>query len=128
MVEEPHELLGNHWSPSDLLGSMFSGASAYDLQNYTLLQALNFPIHGDHEMKQHAENLLRAAVAAELNATSLYVITYYKSATWIRKNVNDALLYGNKGTVNNLAAILDAWNNLGVPEHLLETRLAALYP
>jgi hypothetical protein len=116
---------GNHWSPNNLLGSMFTGASAYSLQNRTLLQALYFPEHGAHNLQLAAENLLRAAVAAELNSVSLYVITYYKSATWIRTNVNAALLSGDHDTMVNLAARLDNWNNLGVPD--LDARIHHIY-
>jgi hypothetical protein len=116
---------GNHWSPNAPLGQMFTGASAYNLQNRTLLQALNFPEHRARNLQLAAENLLRAAVAAYLNAVSPYVITYYKSATWIRTNVNQALLSRDRDTMLKLAANLDAWNNFGVPD--LKARIHQIY-
>jgi len=78
------------------------------LADVTLLQALSF--QGGSTLEGASEILLRAAVAAILNAAK-----FGGSASTIITNVNDALASGDRTTIINLAATLDAANNLGCP-------------
>jgi len=78
------------------------------LADVTLLQALSF--QGGSTLEGASETLLRAAVAAILNAAK-----FGGSASTIITNVNDALASGDRTTIISLAATLDAANNLGCP-------------
>ena len=82
------------------------------LKNKTLLEALNFP--GGDTLREKAQILLRAAVAALLNASHPDV-NYPRSALEVIDDVNNALASQNVVTIINLAEALDADNNLGSP-------------
>jgi hypothetical protein len=82
-----------------------------DLGNATLLEALQFGGKGKCGAQQ---NLLRAAVAALLNASSPEV-AYPLHTQQIIDQVNAALASGSKQTINQLAGTLDGYNNLGAP-------------
>jgi len=107
------------WVPTglkttDLVGKLFSNAYLYKLDGkqmskYTLVQALSFK--GGNGTVGAAQILLRAAVAAELNAT--YGLGYPMSAGAIITAVQNALASNNRGTMILLAARLDEMNNLG---------------
>lgn len=101
--------------PTDLVGKLFSNAYLYTLNGtkmskYTLVQALNF--QGGSGLTGAAQILLRAAVAAELNAR-YQGIGYPLSAGAIITAVQNALASGNRGTMILLASQLDDLNNLG---------------
>ena len=78
----------------------------------TLLQALSFP--GGPGARGGAQILLRAAVAALLNAASP-VVEYPLSQSDVISQVNTALATGNRETMLLLASQLDGLNNLGCP-------------
>jgi len=79
-------------------------------QGHTLEDALNYL--GGRGHAGCAQILLRAAVAALLNAASGN-INYPKSEQWIISEVNAALATGNRNIIISLADSLDEWNNLG---------------
>ena len=85
-------------------------AGAYN--GSTLLQALEFG--GGAGVSGATQNLLRAAVAAVLNAASPGV-AYPRSRASIVAAVNSAIASGNRDTMLALASALDADNNLGCP-------------
>ena len=104
---------GTGYSPGQTVGSVFSGASAFpSLASSTLLQALQGG--GGPGTAGAAEILLRAAVAALLNASHAGV-DYPRTAASIIADVNAALASNNRSTMLTLAAGLDADNNLGCP-------------
>jgi hypothetical protein len=78
----------------------------------TLLDALRY--HGGSGLPGAARILLRAAVAAVLNAQSPD-INYPLSLVQIQTAVNNALASGDRDTMLNLASALDNDNNLGCP-------------
>jgi len=86
------------------------------LGNYNLLQALKFP--GGSTLAGKAQILLRAAVAALLNACS-DDITYPLDVAEIVSAVNDAMaeaaVSNDKSFLTDLATELDMLNNLGCP-------------
>lgn len=108
------------WVPTglkttDLVSKLFSNAYLYTLNGkqmskYTLVQALSF--QGGSGTVGAAQILLRAAVAAELNA-KYQSIGYPMSAGAIITAVQNALASGNRGTMILLASQLDDLNNLG---------------
>lgn len=108
------------WVPTglkttDLVSKLFSNAYLYKLDGkqmskYTLVQALSF--QGGSGTVGAAQILLRAAVAAELNA-KYQSIGYPMSAGAIITAVQNALASGNRGTMILLASQLDDLNNLG---------------
>ena len=77
-----------------------------------MLQALSF--QGGSGVLGAARNLLRAAVAALLNAASSEV-DYPLSVAQVIQRVNAALASNNRATILALAAELDALNNAGCP-------------
>ena len=100
--------------PTDLVSTLFSKASLYKLNGkklsaYTLVGALSF--QGGSDLSGAAQILLRAGVAAELNARS--GMDYPMTASEITTAVNNALMSGNRSTIITLAGQLDANNNLG---------------
>jgi hypothetical protein len=100
------------YDPDDLVSSVFIvPAPCSELGDATLLEALNFGGKGKCGAQQ---NLLRAAVAALLNATSPQV-AYPLNTQQIIDQVNAALASGSKQTINQLAGTLDGYNNLGAP-------------
>ncbi len=93
--------------------TVFSEAWRYPAQGQSALhQALGFG--GGPGVEGAAEILLRAAVAAALNAAHPGV-AYPRLAGEVIADVNDALLSGNRDTMLALAAALDADNNRGCP-------------
>ena len=92
--------------------SVFDVPNSFGLDNKTLLQALSFK--GNSSLSGAAQILLRAAVAALLNASSPDV-DYPRTVNEIITDVNAALASNSRSTMLNLAASLDADNNLGCP-------------
>ncbi len=100
------------YSPDQTVKSVFNQASEFPtLANDTLLQALGYG--GGSETEGGARILLRAAVAAVLNASS--EVDYPRSEGDVVNDVNDALASGDRATMIALANALDADNNLGCP-------------
>ncbi len=106
-------LWGNWWHPKDPVRWMYAEAARYSLGNCTLLMALSFS-DDNKTAKGAARKLLRAGVAAGLNVAAEFVI-YPVSLTEARTMVNNALVSGDRATMLQVAAQLDAWNNAGVP-------------
>jgi hypothetical protein len=98
------------YSPNQTLESVFDIPDSYGLDNYTLLQALSF--QGGSGTTGAASILLRAAVAALLNSTSL---DYPLTTTQVIAEVNAALASGDRSTMLALANQLDQYNNLYCP-------------
>lgn len=99
------------YSPSQPLSSVFTATPA-QYGSTTLLQALSF--NGGSGVDGASRILLRAAVAAVLNAAHGDVAYQYSSDLIIRR-VNAALASGDRATILALAADLDAANNGGCP-------------
>jgi hypothetical protein len=105
-----------HWQPTgystaQTVGSVFSfGNCCTSLGNASLLSALSFK--GGNDVCGAAQNLLRAAVAALLNASSPEV-DYPFTAQQVITMVNGALQSCNRATMIALASELDRDNNLG---------------
>jgi hypothetical protein len=108
------------WVPTglattNLVGSVFGKASLYSLAgksmaNYKLVEALAFK--GGPDLTGAAQILLRASVAAELNA-KYSGMGYPMSAADVVSAVNAALASANRGAILTLASQLDDLNNLG---------------
>lgn len=95
--------------PTQLVGSLFSAGS---FNSATLLQALEFG--GGPGVSGATQNLLRAAVAAALNAANPSV-GYPMSLAQVQSLVNGAIASGNRSTILDAATRLDGFNNLGCP-------------
>lgn len=107
----------NGYSPGDEVADVFVEAAAYpdlndDGDDDTLLDALNF--HGGPRDKGAARILLRAAVAAVLNAAHPDV-SYPRLKDDVIEDVDDALDSGDRATMIALAGALDIDNNQGCP-------------
>jgi len=105
------------YSPSTLLKTVFNLNGFTNLDGNatpddTMLDALRY--HGGSGLPGAARILLRAAVAAVLNAQSPD-INYPLSLVQIQTAVNNALASGDRDTMLNLASTLDHDNNLGCP-------------
>jgi hypothetical protein len=100
------------FAPGQTLESVFNVPNAFGLDNATLLEALSF--QGGESVTDAARILLRAAVAALLNAASASV-DFPLSVSDVTAQVNAALASGNRDTILALAARLDALNNLSCP-------------
>jgi hypothetical protein len=101
------------YTPSQTVGSVFSGASAFpSLSSETLLDALQGG--GGPGTLGAAKILLRAAVAALLNAGDSD-LNYPRTTAQILSDVNAALSSNDRDTMLTLASQLDADNNLGCP-------------
>ncbi|MBI2852664.1 MAG: DUF11 domain-containing protein [Chloroflexi bacterium] len=98
------------YSPDQTLESVFDVPDSLGLDNKTLLEALEFK--GGNGVKGMAQILLRAAVAALLNAAHPEV-EYSLTEAQIISDVNDALASGDRGVMEAVKNILDALNNLG---------------
>ena len=101
------------FEPTDLVSSVFSsaGLAPYtDLGDATLLEGLSFK--GGHTIEGAAGILLRAAIAAVLNAAHPDV-DYPLSLSDIQTQVNSALDNQDRDTILGLASELDGYNNLG---------------
>jgi hypothetical protein len=103
------------YTTSRTVQSVFSEAWRYPAQGFaTLHDALAFA--GGPGTDGAAEILLRAAVAALLNASHPDV-AYPRIASQVLSDVNAALASGSRDTMLALAAALDADNNRGCPLH-----------
>lgn len=100
------------YTPGQTLESVFDLPDSLGLDNKTLLEALNFG--GGSGVKGAAQNLLRAAVAALLNAAHPD-INYPMTAAEVIAQVNAALASNNRATMLGLATTLDTQNNAGCP-------------
>jgi hypothetical protein len=101
---------GTAYTTGQTVGSVFANSALYGLNGYTLLQGLSF--QGGSTVAQAAEILLRASIAAVLNASHPDV-DYAMSAADIVSDVNAALASGDRATILNLAVTLDFENNRG---------------
>jgi hypothetical protein len=97
------------YSPSQSLSSVFAATPAA-YSSTTLLQGLSFP--GGNGVDGASRILLRAAVAAILNAVNEDVDYRYTSATIINR-VNSALASGDRAAILAVATDLDRANNGG---------------
>ena len=102
----------DYYTPNQTLGSVFDAGALGSLSSRTLLQALSFG--GGSSLTQAKQILLRAAVAALLNATD-DVVEYELSRTQVINQVNTALASNDRATILNLATRLDRFNNAGCP-------------
>lgn len=100
------------YSPSQTLESVFDVPDVLGLDNYTLLQALSFG--GGPGAAGMAQNLLRQAVAALLNAAHP-LVNYPMTVGAVIGSVNYVLATLNRGTMETLKNQLDSFNNLGCP-------------
>lgn len=99
------------YSPSQLVSSVFTVPSQLSgLGSVTLVGALSF--QGGPGVNGAAQILLRAAVSALLNSTS---VNYPLSTAQVISQVNTALASLNRDTMLALATTLDNDNNLGCP-------------
>jgi len=96
-------------APTQTVGTVFVAGS---FNSSTLLEALEFG--GGPGVSGATQNLLRAAVAAVLNAASPGV-EYPRSRSAIVAAVNAAIASGNRAAILQLAGELDADNNRGCP-------------
>ena len=103
------------YAPTDLVGDVFNIPAAYsDLADDTLLEALSYP--DDEQGGNAAENLLRTAVAAILNAASEdvgYPYRRFGDPGNIIPTVNNLLAGGDEQAMEDFKDLLDAANNLG---------------
>lgn len=95
------------YSPSQTLGSVFTGVPA---ANNTLLQALSY--QGNNTITGAKQNLLRAGVAALLNASHPDV-NYPLTTAEVIAQVNAGLASSDRGFVLSIKDQLDEYNNLG---------------
>ncbi|MBA2488564.1 MAG: hypothetical protein H0V36_04470 [Chloroflexi bacterium] len=107
------------YSPSTTLASVFTLPAYFASSEYgddTFLEALNYG--GGSGLTSKARQLLRAAVAAFLNAASEdvgYPYRRFSDPGNMLASVNSALASQNQTTITNLKDDLDAKNNLGCP-------------
>ncbi|MGQ0791632.1 MAG: hypothetical protein ACT4NJ_05325 [Nitrosopumilaceae archaeon] len=99
------------FEPSDLVGSVFDQATTAT-SSKTLLEALSFM--GGPDLVGAEKILLRAAVAGILSASNPEV-GYPSTAGDIITSVNAAIASADRDTMLDLAAQIDADNNLGCP-------------
>ncbi|MGN6675625.1 MAG: hypothetical protein ACTHMA_20205, partial [Thermomicrobiales bacterium] len=95
-------------STNALVSSVFSGADS-SLASATLLQALSFK--GGSTLAGAEEILLRAGVAAYLNAGSGSGVNYALSQADVVKTVNAAIASQDRATIIDAAGKLDGYNN-----------------
>jgi len=100
------------FATDETLEAVFNVPNAFGLDEKTLLEALSFK--GGSEPAGAAQILLRAAVAALLNAASPDV-NYPLSIGDVISQVNAALASNSRSTMLALASVLNANNNLGCP-------------
>ncbi|MBI2829954.1 MAG: DUF11 domain-containing protein, partial [Chloroflexi bacterium] len=101
------------YTPDQKINTVFTGTLSEpytQLGNKTLLQGLSF--QGGENLKGAAEILLRAAIAAVLNATHPE-IDYPLTDAQVKDMVNAALASQDRATILALASLLDSFNNLG---------------
>lgn len=101
------------YSTSQRLDSVFVQIHHFPaLASTTLLQALSFG--GGSDLQGAAEDLLKQAVAALLNAAHPNV-DFPRAPSTVVADVNNALASGSRSAMLDLASGLDADNNLGCP-------------
>jgi hypothetical protein len=100
------------FSPSQTLESVFDVPNSLNLDNATLLQALNFG--SGKSDKVGASTLLRSAVAALLNSAHPEV-DYPRTTAEVIAEVNAALASGKRARILALAAELEDDNRLVCP-------------
>lgn len=98
------------YSTTQTIGSVFSNASAFGLNNYTLLEGLSF--EGGNSTKDAAKILLRAAIAAVLNSAHP-TVDYAMSTADVVAAVNAALTSDDRNAIISLGLQLDTENNRG---------------
>jgi hypothetical protein len=103
------------FTPGQTVGSVFivpstfpDGSNGSSLASATLAQGLAF--QGGSDLNGASQILLRAAIAGILNASNPGV-AYPMTAGQIISAVNGALASGDRNTIVNLAAQIDAANN-----------------
>ena len=105
------------YRPASKLGYNFAiPAALAGFRDDTFLQALRYK--GGSGVNGAARILFRAAVAAHLNAAHEgvgYPYRRFQDPGHLRQQVNAALASLNRATMLDLAARLDAANNLGCP-------------
>jgi hypothetical protein len=99
-------------SPGQSLEAVFDVPDSLGLDGMSLQSALSFG--GGPDLEGAARILLRSAVAALLNAAQPGV-DYPLTEAQIISQVDLALASGDRSTIIDLAATLDALNNLGCP-------------
>lgn len=105
-----HPSVWQDYTTTDTVGSVFIGAGS--LADATLLEALNF--RGGREVDDAKKTLLRAAVAALLNAAHDDV-NYELTVEQVRSQVSAALATNDRSTILALKDKLDGYNNAGCP-------------
>jgi hypothetical protein len=105
----PEEWAETGYTTGQTLESVFDIPDDFGLDNFTLLQALSF--QGGKGKQGAAQNLLRAAVAALLNASHPDV-DYPLTTAQVISQVNAALA-GSRNDMDTLQKQLNAYNNLG---------------
>ncbi len=106
-----HTKVWEGYVKTDLVGDVFTIPAAFnELADDTLLQALKYG--GGGKSIGMARSLLRAGVAAVLNASHPYV-NYPMTGAQIISQVNEALATLDKDIMEDLKDQLDACNNLG---------------
>jgi len=104
--------VGTGYTTGTTLESVFDVPNAFGIDNSTFLDALSFK--GGNTLTDAAKLLLHHAVAALLNAGSPDV-DYGMTEADIIADVNAALASGDRDTILDLKADLDALNNAGCP-------------
>ncbi|HSM04351.1 MAG TPA: hypothetical protein VK858_07005, partial [Longimicrobiales bacterium] len=105
----PSEWGPTGYAPGQTVGSVFANSGRGSL---TLLGALE--LMGGNGPQGAKDILLRAAVAAVLNAAHPGV-EYPLDVADVVDQVNAALLSGRRGTILDLAELLDGYNDFGCP-------------
>jgi hypothetical protein len=100
------------YSPGQSLESVFNVPDSLGMDSDTLMQALNY--HGGKGVDGAAHILMRAAVAALLNAAHPDVAYQWTEAQVIQK-VNTELATLSRNKMLNLKDKLDDYNNYGCP-------------
>lgn len=101
------------FSTAQSVASVFGAAAGYPgLGSASLIEALDF--NGGSSVEGAARNLLRAAVAALLNA-SHPEIDFPRTPSQVVSTVSSALASGDRDTMLSVAAGLDGDNNSGCP-------------
>jgi hypothetical protein len=101
---------GTGFAPEQPTGDVFDQAALYDLDDESLLQALQ--AGGGDGLDGAARILLRAAVASLLNS-SVTDVSFPMTSAEIIDAVNDALASQDRSEMLALASELDDLNNAG---------------
>ncbi|HZF09768.1 MAG TPA: hypothetical protein VFE33_13340, partial [Thermoanaerobaculia bacterium] len=101
------------YSTGQIVSNVFHEATRFpSLGSSTLLQALSF--QGGSGLDGAAQTLLRAAVAALLNAADSH-LNYPRQPSAVISSVNSSLSSGDRNNMQTLASQLDTDNNLSCP-------------